>query len=152
MFGCESCRVIRTSAKNRSRHTGSVDIWRGRNFSATVCPSFMSSARYTSPMPPRPSSPTMRYRPRSTLPGVSPPTGIDSEERRLTPRATTPGDVGRSDGDSGIEGMAGILDDLLRVGAPARRVLIEVRRQEFVHVAVCSCDALRILEERFDGD
>src|SRR5512139_99917 len=40
-------------------------------------------------MPPRPSSPMMRYRSASTIPGVNPPTGIESEEiRRPTGEAT----------------------------------------------------------------
>src|SRR4030095_16356828 len=58
----------------------------GRNFNATDCPSFKSSARYTSPIPALPRSPKIRYRSARIAPGVNPPTGTESEEiSRLTP-------------------------------------------------------------------
>src|SRR5262245_16436325 len=73
---------MRTSAKKRSRRTGSEPRARGRNFSATGCPSFKSSARYTSPMPPLPRSPMIRYRSTRTAPGAKPPAGIESDDAR----------------------------------------------------------------------
>lgn len=47
---------------------------------ATACSSLRSSARYTSPMPPRPRRPTMRYRSATRSPGANRP-GPDVEMR-----------------------------------------------------------------------
>src|SRR5579871_604559 len=48
----------------------------GRNLMATAWPSVRSSARYTSPIPPRPSSAMMRYRPAIRRPGRNRPSVI----------------------------------------------------------------------------
>ena len=52
MFSWVSCAVVRASAMNRSARLGEVSV---TNLSATSRPRRTSRARYTCPMPPRPS-------------------------------------------------------------------------------------------------
>jgi len=59
-FGCETVRALRTSASSRSRAAGSRSRLAGRNFKPPSWPRRRSSARYTSPIPPRPASATIR--------------------------------------------------------------------------------------------
>src|SRR5512137_1265732 len=70
-------------------------------------------------MPPRPSRPMMRYRSASTIPGVKPPTGIESEEMS---RPTGEGMIGvpaaASGGESAIP--VGIWESEL-IGVPQLR-------------------------------
>src|ERR1700722_7766562 len=70
---------------------------------ATIWLSFRSSARYTSPMPPRPASATMRYRPAVVWRGTKRPPPIASELENVPAEA----DGGR--GTRGVEnlGIAG---------------------------------------------
>src|SRR4051812_6411220 len=63
------------SRVNRAQRSGSAANSGGRIFSATSRRSFVSRARYTSPIPPAPSRPTTSYAP-SRPPGV-----IDTERR-----------------------------------------------------------------------
>jgi hypothetical protein len=70
---------MRTSEWKRASAAASCESACGRNLRATNCPSFKSSARYTSPMPPCPASATMRYRSAMICPGVKRPPPIGSE-------------------------------------------------------------------------
>ncbi len=58
--GWLSAEAARASRWKRSRVDGSEASSAGRNLSATWRPSFVSSASYTTPMPPLPSFDTIR--------------------------------------------------------------------------------------------
>ena len=85
MFGWDTCRAVRTSLWNWASLIGSCPTLSGRNFSATGWPSRRSSARYTSPIPPRPISPMTRYRPSSTVPGEKRPWLMESDDDSQPP-------------------------------------------------------------------
>src|SRR5712664_318014 len=63
--------------------SGSDAVSSGRNFRATCWPSTRSVARYTSPIPPRPRIPMMRYRSATRVPGGNRPSSKDPEEGEL---------------------------------------------------------------------
>ena len=56
MFGCESLAAVRASSRNRSRTSSCAAISGGSSFSATGRSRATSCARYTMPIPPRPST------------------------------------------------------------------------------------------------
>ena len=62
--GCTSAAAERASLRKRARRCGSLRFLSRSTFSATGLPSCSSSARYTIPIPPRPSSPRTTNRPR----------------------------------------------------------------------------------------
>ena len=55
MLGCEKAASARASRSKRGEALGSVAKLAGSTLSATSRPSFVSSARQTSPIPPAPS-------------------------------------------------------------------------------------------------
>src|SRR5262245_13696526 len=76
MFGWSSDAASCDSRRNRSRKRSFSASSGARSFSATLRPSRRSSARYTAPIPPRPSKTSSR-KPASSLPGRgSDPIGI----------------------------------------------------------------------------
>src|SRR5262245_20884161 len=82
MFGWSSEAASCDSRRNRSRNRSFSARSGASSFSATLRPSRRSSARYTAPMPPRPSSTSSR-KPASSLPGRgSEPIGISSPDNR----------------------------------------------------------------------
>src|SRR5688572_19268194 len=69
MFEWFSAASVCASRVKRATRRGSFANASGRTLSATSRLSFVSCARYTSPMPPAPSTPTTSYTPRR-VPGV----------------------------------------------------------------------------------
>src|SRR5229473_1958103 len=63
--------------------SGSDAVDSGRNFRATCWPSTRSVARYTSPIPPRPRIPMMRYRSATKVPGKNRPSSKAAEDGEL---------------------------------------------------------------------
>src|SRR5688572_15131911 len=59
-FACETAAAARASARRRARSTGLASAAAGSVLSATSRPRSTSSARCTTPMPPRPSGPRIR--------------------------------------------------------------------------------------------
>src|SRR5687768_13420546 len=70
MLGWLSEASIRASRSNRLRRSGSLATLAGSTLTATSRPRRVSWARYTSPMPPTPSWPMIRYGP-MLLPGTN---------------------------------------------------------------------------------
>src|SRR5678815_1285234 len=68
ILGWFSAASIRASRSKRARRSESPVIARGRTLIATSRPSFVSRARYTSPMPPAPSGAPSSYWP-NRVPG-----------------------------------------------------------------------------------
>ncbi len=60
MFGWFRAEAERASCSKRWRRSGSDDVTDGRTLIATSRPSFVSVARYTSPIPPAPMAPVIR--------------------------------------------------------------------------------------------
>ena len=63
MLGWDSRAAVRASLRNLSFRPGRADISAGSSLSATMRSRATSRARNTTPMPPRPSSRSMEYRP-----------------------------------------------------------------------------------------
>src|ERR1700739_753302 len=78
-FGCDTWRATRTSEWNLPSAAASCDKASGKNLMASTWLNRKSSARYTSPMPPLPSSATMRYRCATIDPGAKRPPPMGSE-------------------------------------------------------------------------
>src|ERR1700675_2956784 len=76
MLGWFSEARVWASRVNRARRSGSLANASGRIFSATSRFSFVSRARYTSPMPPAPRAERISYEPRRA-PGESVRVGVD---------------------------------------------------------------------------
>src|SRR5947207_15519537 len=68
IFGWLSAAAARASCSNRARRSRSAGRPEGMPFSATSRPSFVSRARYTSPMPPAPMAERISYGPRRVPP------------------------------------------------------------------------------------
>src|SRR5262249_36580884 len=63
-------RASRTSRRKRSTALASGPSPSSSVLSATTSPTIVSTARYTAPIPPRPSSRSIRYRPATTWPAT----------------------------------------------------------------------------------
>src|SRR3954471_6441633 len=65
IYGCESRAAVRASRRKRSRNGACAASSGGKSLMATGRSRRTSRARYTTPMPPRPSSRSSEYRPAS---------------------------------------------------------------------------------------
>ena len=81
MFGCENDAAVRVSCRNRARSPASPATVGGNTLSATSRSRPSSRARYTAPMPPRPSSRSTRYRSPNRARSVS-RSAMDTNERK----------------------------------------------------------------------